>query len=391
MRRSNNRGNGGRTVTSAFGMMVKVLLRIGLLLTALLGMVLVASAYGGHIDPRISTKPSVLTLALPYLAMTMAVVAVLWLLLRQWRALILAVLSIAVSWPSIRVVCPMHLFPPKVKPEEELLQFKVMTFNAQYFIYNEDEYWRNDNRAFDYLLDCDADLVMIQEGNAGHYLQQMPSVTDCYDKLKSKYPYRADNKKTGNLSILSRYPIEYEDKILDTDSNECAVFYKMKIKGRELHIVNLHLQSLHLSGGDRELYLEYTSPHNMKEKIENRDKFRSSVWAKLSTAFKLRADQADEVRARIEELGENVIVCGDFNDTPCSYAYRTIRGKDFEDTYQDCGFGPEITYHENRFLFKIDHILYRGDMRAVNIERPSVKISDHYPLIATMIWNSKNS
>lgn len=389
MRRNNNRRIGEKAGASVWGMALKAVLRLGLLLTVLLGMALVVSAYGGYVDPRISTKPSVLTLALPYLALSVAAVAVIWLLLRQWRSLAVAVLCIAVSWPSICVVCPLHLFPPKVKPDEELLKFKVMTFNAKYFIYNEEEYWQNDNLAFDYLLDCDADIVMIQEGNVGHYLQQMPSVKDKYDKLKSKYPYRTDDD-IHNFSMLSRYPLEYVDKTLGSDSLECAVYYKLKVKGRELYVANLHLQSLHLNDGDKELYLEYTSPHNMKDKIAKREEFKASVWAKLSAAFKLRADQADMVRARLSELGENVIVCGDFNDTPCSYAYRTIRGDDFADAYQDCGYGPEITYHENRFFFKIDQILYRGDMRAVNVERPSMKISDHYPMIATMIWNSKD-
>ncbi len=373
---------------TAMNLMLRMVLRVGFLLTLLLAAVLLLAAYGGHIDPRTTAKPSVFTLALPYVAIFTGAVMLVWALLRQWSSAAVALLAIVLAWPSIRVVCPLNVFPPRVSADEEMLKFKVLTFNAMYFIYDEQEYWNNDNKAFDYLLNCGSDLILVQEGDIGKYLEQMPAVKERYGELKSKYPYRTDDC-ARNLSMLSRYPFTLEEEIIDEDSSLLACVYKMKIKGRELNVVNMHLQSLHLNKDDKQLYLEYTNPHNMKEKIDNSDRLRKSVWAKLQMAFRHRADQVDLLRAKIDELGENVIVCGDFNDTPCSYAYRTVRGDDFNDAYQDCGFGPEITYHENRFYFKIDQILYRGDMHAVKVERPALKISDHYPLMATMAWHSR--
>ena len=61
------------------------------------------------------------------------------------------------------------------------------------------------------------------------------------------------------------------------------------------------------------------------------------------------------------------------------------------DAYTDSAFGPTITYIDSRFYFHIDQILYRGDMRAVGIERGNIKSSDHYPLIATFLWNAADS
>jgi endonuclease/exonuclease/phosphatase (EEP) superfamily protein YafD len=58
----------------------------------------------------------------------------------------------------------------------------------------------------------------------------------------------------------------------------------------------------------------------------------------------------------------------------------------FKDAYRQCGFGPEITYNANKLYFRIDHILYRGDMDAINIRRGKLKSSDHYPLLATFLW-----
>ena len=265
--------------------------------------------------------------------------------------------------------------------------FKVMTFNAKYFIYDESEYWNNNNLAFDYIMRSDADIVAVQEGDVGTYLSQMPSLKDRYAELKSKYPYRTDQHRS-NMSLLSRYPFTVlGTDTLSADNTAMAVYYKVKIKHRELYVVNLHLQSIRLNSDDKSFFLEYTQPGDVRGKIAGTDSLRVGILSKLQKAFRLRADQADLVRAKIGELGKNVIVCGDFNDTPCSYAYRTIRGDDFADTYEQCGFLPTITYHENRFWLKIDHLLYRGDMQAVGIERADVKVSDHYGMMASLVWN----
>ena len=57
-------------------------------------------------------------------------------------------------------------------------------------------------------------------------------------------------------------------------------------------------------------------------------------------------------------------------------------GDDLHDAYADAAFGPTITYHENRFYFRIDQILYRGP-EILSIDRGNCKSSDHYPMIAT--------
>ncbi|MGN0213189.1 MAG: endonuclease/exonuclease/phosphatase family protein [Muribaculaceae bacterium] len=372
---------------SGFNLMCKVAKRLALVLTLLLGLLMLAAAYGGYIDPRISAKPSLLTLALPYVLAVTAAMAALCVVFAQWRMALIALGSIVLSWPSVKVVSPLHIFPPKVKPEQEALLFKVMTFNAKYFIYDESEYWNNNNRAVDYIIDSDADIVAVQEGDVGHYLAQMPSLKERYAVLKSKYPYRTDSRP-NNLSLLSRYPItELGGDTLSADNTAMAEYYKVKIKGRELFLVNLHLQSIRLNNDDKSLFLEYTRPGDVRRKFASTDSLKASILSKLQLAFRLRADQADLVRSRISDFGENVIVCGDFNDTPCSYAYRTIRGDDFADVYEQCGFLPTITYHENRFWLKIDHLMYRGAMKAVDVTRADVKVSDHYGLTASFVWN----
>ena len=74
-----------------------------------------------------------------------------------------------------------------------------------------------------------------------------------------------------------------------------------------------------------------------------------------------------------------VLVCGDFNDTPISYAHRTIQGP-LKDAYAASGRGVGVTYNENFFWFRIDNILHSANMKPINCTVDKVRYSDHYPL-----------
>jgi orotate phosphoribosyltransferase len=48
-----------------------------------------------------------------------------------------------------------------------------------------------------------------------------------------------------------------------------------------------------------------------------------------------------------------------------------------------------FTYNRNRLYFRIDHVLYRGALRAVNVRcehSGTGSHSDHYPLLTTFVW-----
>ena len=140
--------------------------RIGILLTAVLSLVLLASAYGGLVDPRTTTKAAILTLGLPYLAMLTAVVAVVWLVLRQWRYALVPIAAIAIAWSPISRAVPVNVLSKGRDESKKTL--KVMSFNAKYFSYNEDADGDGIHDAVKFLLSQDADIVAIQEGNAGN-------------------------------------------------------------------------------------------------------------------------------------------------------------------------------------------------------------------------------
>ena len=58
-------------------------------------------------------------------------------------------------------------------------------------------------------------------------------------------------------------------------------------------------------------------------------------------------------------------------------------------TYVDGGTASfTYTFHGSRLYFKIDQVLYRGDMIATSCHRDRAGSSDHYPLVTTFVWKN---
>ena len=109
-----------------------------------------------------------------------------------------------------------------------------------------------------------------------------------------------------------------------------------------------------------------------------------SVKHKLDYGFQTHAHQAEAMRQLIDEASGDILVMGDMNDTPGSFAYRTVCGNDLRDAWADAGMGPIYTYNAYHLYVKIDHILYRGNMRVLSCRRDREGESDHYPLVAVL-------
>ncbi|MBO4723135.1 MAG: endonuclease/exonuclease/phosphatase family protein [Muribaculaceae bacterium] len=368
---------------------VKVIL---LCITVLMALLLVASAWGGYVNPTKFSFLSVLTLGLPLILIINFVIMITWLVVLQWRYALISLAAILLSWGSVRMVFPINLFSSSTEatPENSL---RVLTFNVMNFgPYDPSNHIPS--KSMRYTLDQNADVVLLQEGSQERNYLKLSNVEMMSEELENKYPYHSDGRH--DLMILSKYPYTViNDTILKTGPENVksrdpeyqyyARGYDLELpNGKQLRIVNLHLHTIGLDDGDRELYMNIT-----KNNIDSEEEFRkikSSLYNKLCATFKYHAHEAQMVRNFLDKSPGNVIVCGDFNDTPASYSYRTVRGDDMRDAFMDCGFGFKHTFHDNRLYFKIDHIMYRGDLEAVDWYRDKAGDSDHYPQVATFVW-----
>ena len=196
------------------------------------------------------------------------------------------------------------------------------------------------------------------------------------------YPYRSvfyqssTKFQSFGIAVFSKYPLSNSRMVkYDSDYNGSSV-HEVNIKGKKLTLINNHLESFKLTMEDRTRYSSLIKSFSS----DGLDDLKGAFEQKLGPAFRIRAKQAEAVSKEIKNAkGDYVLVCGDFNDTPISYAHRTIQG-DLMDAFAESVRGMGITYNQNFFWFRIDNILHSPNMTSMNCSVDKVAYSDHYPL-----------
>ena len=340
------------------------------LISVVAAFALLFAAYGGRVNPIEWTLTSLATLALPVIAVVVLVLLALFVLFRQWRPAAVLFGALLLSWPTLKLICPFNMGQPKAGEDE--VQLKVLTMNVTEFNWQKGDKPSENMR---YILDQDADIVVIQEGLVYFPYEKLPTVKPMLEELYKKYPYR--KKHFFDVGILSKYPFtEVESPHLAPDSlNYFIKAWDVDAPGGELRVVNMHLSSLRFTLNDSKILDTMDKPSGRKRRIK-------SVMNKLDYGFQAHVRQVEAIRGLLDDTEGDVLVMGDMNDTPGSFAYRTVCGNDLRDAWADAGFGPTYTFNRHHLYVKIDHILYRGDMRVLSCRRDKAGESDHYPMVA---------
>lgn len=335
----------------------------------------IASAYSDHVSPDTSLLFPYLGLAFPVLTLVNLCFMLYWIFLTEWRFLLLNLLVVVVCWSPIKHYYPFH-FNQQVSQEHTL---KVLTYNVMGFAYL-DHTKEKPNPIIEYIAHSNADIVCLQEYMAPQSGKQLTEAK-ILSALKM-YPYhaiirlgKAKGPRNG-IAVFSKYPIERSRKIDYASAANGSSIHQIKINGKKLTLINNHLESFKLTSEDRSRYSAFIKSFSS----EGFDELKGAFMQKLGPAFQIRAKQAETIAQKIQETtSDYLLVCGDFNDTPISYAHRTIQGE-LLDAFSEAGKGMGITYNQNFFWFKIDHILHSVNLQALQCEVDKIDYSDHYPI-----------
>ena len=85
----------------------------------------------------------------------------------------------------------------------------------------------------------------------------------------------------------------------------------------------------------------------------------------------------------MQNCKHKMIVCGDFNDSPTSFAYGTL-SKGLKDAFIESGSGLGNTYIGPFPSLRIDYILYDKSFDSYNYKSINTNYSDH-KLIETLL------
>lgn len=354
-----------------------ILLTAAKIASILLFVTTILSAYGGRINPEWTEIPATLTLVLPYLVWATIIVSALWLAFGKIFTGAAGALALLICWGPATTASPLGC---SRKPSTGAETFRIMTYNMIHGmdLQNKDSL---SNRTVQYILDSDCDIVCLQELKRISD-SEIPYFTEAQkEALKKKYPYQLGDPIL-DTKLLSKYPATFEKASYYIDGPydpERYTFYKVNVKGHKLTVVNLHLMSFMLTHKERDVITGIKSVEGLKTSYRE---VKGDIRQKLKRGFAKRKKDSDILRKALNDIRGPLIVCGDFNDVPESYAYRLIKGDDLKDAYVETNFGPMITYNKHAMWFHIDQILYRGDLKALSVSKGRIKASDHYPLIA---------
>jgi len=354
---------------------------IGILLGAssATAVALVFVGYSDRLDPESYPVLACLGLAFPLFILANLAMLVLWVLVK-WKWVWIPLLGFALAYVPIRNYIPIHF--GEAPPEGCI---KVLSYNVCGYTGN----YRYDNvhdTIYSYLKQVNADIVCIQEEQSTKF-DQLTFFKDTYPYNDTVHVSDPTNICINAIGIHSRFPIVKKERIeYDSFSNGSVAFY-LKVNEDTVIVINNHLESTHLSSDDRERYRNVLRGNMERQEAEDETLL---LIEKLSDAMVLRSEQAKTVHQYIEDHRQYpMIVCGDFNDTPISFARHTV-GQGLRDCYAESGCGPGISFNKKGFNVRIDHIFCSDHFQPYGCQVDSkADFSDHNPISCSLKWTKK--
>ena len=178
------------------------------------------------------------------------------------------------------------------------------------------------------------------------------------------------------ISIYSRYPIIRHSDINFNSEKNNSMWADILVREDTIRVFNNHLQTTDVSINGKK-YEEYKSVKDWKGQART----LVNIVEQLKANFVIRASQAVQVRNIIDTTRYPVIVCGDFNDTPVSFAYNHIAGNNLTDGFRDRGKGYGHSFNGIKGLLRIDFISYDKSFTGLVYDSPHLPWSDHNPII----------
>lgn len=160
----------------------------------------------------------------------------------------------------------------------------------------------------------------------------------------------ARNRYDYGLKVASKHKILHWERVdYGHVSDNMTAFFDVEVGEEVIRFVTTHLQSNSLGANDYHKFLEFSFDEESKEHAKNT--VRTLRWC-----MSRRSIQTRKILEIIEDSPYPVIIMGDFNDTPHSFAYQQL-SKGRKDCFMEKGSWTGATFLEPFPLLRIDYIL----------------------------------
>lgn len=343
-------------------------------------------AYGYWFNPEKYWFVGLLTLANFYALLLLIGFFFFWLLAKP-KMVFISLTAIVLAWSPLRQLVKLRV-SNGFELKKEKSQLRVMSWNIEHFeISSHKKNPEKKQQMLQLINTYHPDVACFQEmvGNenkpeAINYIPQIAAT------LQMPYFFYAYNPKLSynkdhqfGIIIFSKYPFIKKEMVSKNPNNYNSIFQYVDLAwgSDTVRIFNLHLQSLRFSNEDLE-YLEEPS-------IDNDSNFKNSknIISKFKTGFAKRRIQSIQVKEEMNKSPYPLVVCGDFNDVPNSFAYHHI-GEGLINAFAESGTGIGRTYSHIAPTLRIDNIFTDTRFTIRQFARDGKRISDHFPIIVDL-------
>ncbi|MBX2898345.1 MAG: endonuclease/exonuclease/phosphatase family protein [Cyclobacteriaceae bacterium] len=172
-----------------------------------------------------------------------------------------------------------------------------------------------------------------------------------------------DRQHNPGLAIFSKYKIVNTGVVWhDPQSLNAAIYADLQKGEKTIRVYNVHLASMQL----------IERPAGWIDKT-------LFLLERLKKGSIKRSQQINLLAQHINTSPYPVLICGDFNETPYSYVYSTMRRK-LTNAFEKRGHGFGFTLNQKPYFLRIDHQFYSDEfkLQKYTVDR-TMKISDHFP------------
>ncbi|ROH96115.1 endonuclease/exonuclease/phosphatase family protein [Chryseobacterium daecheongense] len=308
--------------------------------------VLLLSTLGNAwIPPNIIGNLNLLSLGFPYLIVLHIIFTLIWVFKRKKIAILFAASMLLFYNPVRRWVN----FSPKSENLKSIRDIKVLTFNVKYGSFGWDKVKK-------YIHDQDADIILVQEKDTNRDLRQ--------DMVK--YP---------TVILKTKHRIVRQAELIEDKARGNSFYADIDIRGKIVRVVNVYLEPFRL----------HKSMFEFKGLREGSK--INTLLSHMIPTFQAHEEQIKKIRKAIDLSPYPVILAGDFNSVPNSYEYYNL-GKDLQDAFLTAGNGSSSSFYDYKVPLRIDYIFTSKSIIPLSYKVDnSVKLSDHYPVIAEFLLN----
>lgn len=352
------------------------------LLSLAVGVTMTVTLLVPYVNPARGWIFPVLGLVAPALYVAALMLALYWIIRWRWLRAGTMLLPVVIGFFQVSLFWRPELRRSYGEPKYERRSFKVMSYNLRMF-YGGDG--RDTSAEVAQLIaDTDPDIVCLQEFNIrlAERSGALAALEERYERTGLDRTSAPDSLYGAQMVILSKYRILRSGMLLDPNT---AVWADVLMDGDTVRVFNNHLRSTAINASDN----AYLTGHGFISDTAREVKIRSIVGRFRDNSV-LRAAQVDSLSRSVRATRCRRIVCGDFNDTPVSYAYRTM-ARGLCDAFSECGSGYSHTYRGFFNTLRIDYVLRSEGFETLSYEVPEVDYSDHLPVVVRLVKRPLNN